>query len=96
MTDNYIPTDTKYNRGVMLNEYQGEWSIVSAYEKQDGTIGVEFGSKEVGKEKKKVNLPLAGRLGDRKQAADILRTMLAMLEDKPSKGNSTQDEDVPF
>lgn len=83
MNDNYVCTDKEYNRGVMLNEYKGEWSIVSAYEKQDGTIGVEFGSKEVGKEKKKVSLPLAGRLGNRKQAADILRTYLAALDDEP-------------
>lgn len=80
MNDNYICTDQKYNRGVMLNEFNGEWSVVAAYEKKDGSIGVEFGEKKVGKDNRVVNLPLAGKLGNRKQAADILRTMLAMLE----------------
>jgi len=88
MPDNYIQTDEKYNRGVLLNEYQGQWSIVGANEGKDGKIYMDFGEAEVGKDKKKVRLPLAGKLGNRQQAIDILRTMIAML------GN--EDVDVPF
>jgi|GEM_PF-4781449 len=89
MNDNYICTDKEYNRGILLNEFKGEYSIVAAYEKKDGGIGVDFGVKKL--KDKEVPLPLAGKLGGKKQAADILRTMLAMLDGSPA-----QDEDEPF
>ena len=93
MNDNYVCTDTKYNRGVLLNEFKGEYSIVGANEGKDGKIYMDFGEAEVGKDKRKVRLPLAGKLGNRQQAIDVLRTMIIALEEQ---GQANYEGDVPF
>ena len=91
MNDNYVCTDKEHNRGVVLNEYNGDYSIVSANEDKAGKIWMDFGFKNVNG--RDVKLPLAGKLGNKKQAADILRTMLAMLGEQ---GQANYEGDVPF
>lgn len=71
------------NKGLGLQEYNGEIGIVSIWEGREGNAMInwvyaqrsENGEKVAGK-----TMPLQIKLGDRKAAAGVLRQLLAALE----------------
>ncbi len=79
---NYIRTNDKYNRGVALTEYKGEWKIADAYEADEGPR-IKFGKALVGRDKREVTLPLAGNLGERQMAIEVLEQFVADLKEEP-------------
>src|SRR5574343_925117 len=95
--------------GIMVDEYNGKWSIMPAFQKQDGSVSFEWAlhehyDKESGKrvddEKKK---PVKLYLGDPDRAVRILLFALREITgtDYQAAGNNTtrrpvENTDVPF
>jgi len=73
--------ESKYNDGIMVNEYNGKYSLLSASEAEDGTIYMRWAfpkGKDKGPGSKAI--PLGVNLGSAKNAAAMLRAALAAIE----------------
>jgi len=83
--EKFFPTDNT-GRGALLNEYNGEFSIIQAWKPAEGTVRPNwvFPQKKDGKPSEK-SLPQKVGLGPRHKCIEILEQMLFALknEDEP-------------
>ena len=92
------------NKGIGLQQYNGEISIVSVWEGRDGAPKINWCYGQVRENGESIPgkvMPLQLRLGDRKTAAAVLRQLLLALDDRKSgqpDGPSKQavEDDIPF
>lgn len=92
--DTYIETNSQYKNGAGLSEYNGTFSIASAYENGEGKKSIQWvhpTTKEGASEKV---IPNQVRLGDITQAKEILRKYLSILEG--GDVNAGEATDTPF
>lgn len=91
--DTYIETNSEYNQGCALSEYNGEYSITSANVGKDGKTYKQWVFPQVKKDTPGQNaLPWQVKIGDIDQAKKILRHYLNLLEG----GDGGSSDDVPF
>lgn len=90
------------NDVIILNEYKGEFSIISGYEGRDGNhyFNMVFPRDNKTKEPRDIAIPQKVKLGDRNTAKGVLRQLLATF-DKPqadtvSNKVKDEDEEPPF
>jgi hypothetical protein len=102
MTDNFIKLGNS-NRGIMLNEYKGEYSIAEAREAQDGKRWMDFCYPQFKQEPQEKAVPKGVKLGPPEQAAKILKQLLAMVQpNTPAAaasvmgGTVVDDSEIPF
>ena len=88
--------ESNYNEGIMLEEYNGVFSLVSAQKsmKSEGTVYKKWAF-PVGKDKKPIDkmFPIGVRMGSKMQAVATLKYFLEQLT------NSTEpqdDDEAPF
>lgn len=91
--------DSKYREAVILNEYNGSYSLVSGQIGKDGKTYSRWAFPQ-NKDRKpnEKAIPVSVNLGDRYVAIDILKKMVAELEGSHA-GESEQGEksdDIPF
>ena len=81
---NFLPyQNDKYRRGIMLDEYNGTWSLVSAQEAENGTVYKEWCHPSRDKKPIEKSLPWKIKLGDSAQDAfDTLAYFGKILRDK--------------
>ena len=93
--DTYVETNSDYNRGCALSEYNGVISIAGANEGKDGKKYMEWVYPQVKKDTpgEKV-IPNQVRLGDIDQAKEILRQYLSLLNGDVAGENRA--DNVPF
>lgn len=79
--------DSKYGDGVILEEYQGKWSLVSAQVGKDGKNYKRWTFPQ-GRDRQPTEkpIPLKITLGDLETAADVLAKLYRML--KPKHGGA--------
>ena len=101
MNDNFIQIGNS-NRGIMLNEYNGELSIVEAREADDGRQWMDFCYPQYQKKPQGKAVPKGVKLGPPEQAAKIIKQLLAMVQPNTpasaaaTMGGKVVDEDIPF
>jgi hypothetical protein len=106
MADNFIQLGNS-NRGLMLNEYKGEYSIAEAREAQDGKIWMDFCYPQFKQAPQDKAVPKGVKLGPPAQAYGILRQLLQQLEaemgttNTPAAaasvmGGKVVEDDIPF
>jgi len=97
---------SQYGDGILLNEYQGEFSLVAA-KRKDGKTFMEwvFPQKRDGsKEPIDKSLPWKIKLGSKGLAIEALRFFLGELEgsmeapgrEEPARPGEPDDNDIPF
>ena len=70
--------------GFYLDEYKGEFSLIAAYEGQDGKLYKTWGKAKIGKDKySDKDRPFKVILGDKKMAVAALRKVIEELSDTP-------------
>jgi len=82
--------DSKYSEGVLLNEYKGSFSLVSAREDDKGKVWMEYcfpQKRDGSKEPLDKSLPWKVKIGDsKKEAIEVLKTfMLTLVDPDPEK-----------
>ena len=93
--------NSKYNEGILLDDYNGVLSIVAAQEAEDGTIYKRWVHPSM-KDKKPSEkaIPCKITLGEPRVALEKLKLLVAMVESDlgypPSGGNDGEDQDLPF
>ena len=87
MTDNFIQLGNS-NRGLVLNEYKGEYSIAEAREAQDGKVWMDFCYPQFKQQPQDKAVPKAVKLGPPAQAYGILRQLLQQLEAEMANTNT--------
>lgn len=102
----YPYPDDDYNGGAFLEEYNGEWSIVSASKAQDGDVFKKWGfTRNKDREPAKKGIPWKVKLGsDKREAAKCLVFMLQNLTgckviiEKPEGREevSIEGDEIPF
>jgi hypothetical protein len=100
MEDTFIQLGSS-NRGIMLNEYKGEYSIVEAREAPDGKRWINFCYPQFKQAPQDKAVPKGVKLGPPEQAAKILKQLLASITTTPSSAASTMggtvvDDGIPF
>ena len=105
MTENFYSLNTEWNDGVLLEEYQGKWSLVMAQDK-DGTVYKRwvYPQKRVDKENVPGDkaIPHKILLGNKDQAVQILSHFLDVLQpggmrsDTPNPPPFDDDDSIPF
>lgn len=94
----FVEVNEKYHTGAALDEYNDTISICSAYVGKDGNNYMRWAFPQVAdRQPAEKALPVSIRLGDKKQAIEILKGFIAVLsnEKEEIKSNEAQ-EDVPF
>lgn len=92
MEDKYFSPDedSAYGEGILVDEYNGTWSLVAARQKNDGKIWMEWGfpqKRDGSKEPMEKSLPWKLKIGESKEAAaNRLRELALRIE----------GADVPF
>jgi len=70
--------------GFYLDEYKGEWSLIAAYEGQDGKLYKTWGKAKMGKTAySDKDRPFKVILGDKKMAVAALQRAIEELSDTP-------------
>ena len=86
---------TGVSQGVILEDYKGSYSLVSAWEDKDGKVNLKWGKFEVydnkTKTKSEKNLPVKIYIGNRDMAIEVLGELINRIKGKPESS-----EDVPF
>ena len=84
------------NQVVILNEYNGQISIISGYEGSDGKnyFNMVFPRDNRTKEARDKAIPQKVTLGDKDAAVRMLRQFIQALQ--PAKQPAQADEDAPF
>jgi hypothetical protein len=84
-------TDSEYGDGVMLDEYQGTYSLVNAKKGKTGEVYLQWcfpqGPDRKPREK---SIPWKVKLGNQEQALKTLRYFVALL------GGEPDGEEIPF
>jgi len=97
----FIMTDERYNQGVLLDEYNGVYSLVSA-KQGDSKVFTQWCKPRVGEEKyAQTAIPMGVRLGDRAQAITVLEKFAqglkrGMAQTEPDREEHQKDLGVPF
>ena len=91
----YIETNSEYNQGCALSEYNGEYSITSANEGKDGKKYMQWMFPKTKDGPAKTNLPWQVKLGDLQQAKAVLKQYLNLLGGGEG-GENGSDDDIPF
>ena len=96
--DNFILTNPEYDQGFAVEEYQGKYSLTSAYLGSDGQVRAKWcfrqeKDKESGKNVAGKSIPIKVELGSKEEAVERLLEALALLDWHPPVANP---EDVPF
>ena len=87
-------TDERYNQGVLLDEYNGVYSLVSA-KQGDSKVFTQWCKPRVGEEKySEKAIPMGVRLGDKAQAVTVLQRFVQML--KRGMATPPGKDDIPF
>ena len=95
---------SQYGDGIMLNEYNGELSLVAAKQKED-QVYMEWifpQKKDGSKQPLDKSLPWKIKLGNKEEASEILRFFLGKLEGVGAEGTNPgdrvpgTDDDIPF
>lgn len=97
----FIMTDEQYKSGVLLDEYNGTYSIVQAKEQKDGEVYKKWCCPKISKDKyADKDLPLGIRLGNLESAIDILESFLHELKGEAQEEEAQQapdtEDDIPF
>lgn len=93
--DSIIITDEKYGRGIALDEYKGEYSIVSMRHADNGNNYLDWMFPQVkDRQPSEKSLPWKISLGNKQQAVQRLRMLLDSLGDVPAMGDPNSD--IPF
>lgn len=84
------------NEVVLLNEYNNEFSIISAYEGNDGNnyFNMMFPRNPKTKQPREKAIPQKVKLGDQDQAVRILKQFISALESDPA--GKLAEDDIPF
>ena len=98
MIKDFVITDEQWKNGVALEEYGGKFSLVRAYQGNDGAIFVKWGYPQKDKAPIEKALPWKVELGDKDQAADILQRFLVELDAPNDSVNvpNAHEEEPPF
>jgi len=86
MPDNkffYPDPDSQYGEGVMLDEYNGKWSLVSARQGKDGTVYIQWAYPQARDGSKKPidkSVPWKVSFGNKEATVSGLRHFLSILE----------------
>lgn len=100
----FIVTDPKYNRGILLDEYNGRYSLVQARQ-GESKVFVQWCKPKQGDDKyASKDLPLGVRLGSKDEAVKILKNFIAAIQggyENEGEGSrptntDTDDLDIPF
>ena len=90
--------ESDWNEGIMLEEYNGVFSLVSAQrsKKAEGTVYKKW-AYPVGKDKKPIDkmFPMGVRMGSKMQAVKTLKYFLDQLTNDPET-NTPEGENIPF
>lgn len=91
-TEKFIKTNLKYNSGIAVDEYKGEFSLASAIEGKDGKLYLRWVYPQ-GKDRKpsEKTIPHKITLGNKQQAIQYLEQCIYFIETW-DKG----DDDQPF
>ena len=83
--------ESKYNEGIMLEEYNGVFSLVSAQKSQKGPVYKKWAF-PVGKDKQPIEkmFPMGIRMGSKIQAVKTLKYFLSKLS------NDVDEDTSPF
>jgi len=87
MPDNkffYEDPDSQYGEGVMLDEYNGKWSLVSARQGKDGTVYMQWAYPQARDGTKKPiekSVPWKVSFGSKEATISGLRHFLEILEE---------------
>ena len=96
MADFFARKDSKYGEGVLLDEYNGSWSIVSAREGKDGKVYMEWmypqKRGEGAKGPMEKSLPWKISFGSKEEMVATLRNILNKLSDE----KADTSDGVPF
>jgi len=97
--------DSAYGEGILIDEYQGGYSLVVANQKNDGKIWMQwcFPQKRDGsKGAMDKSFPWKIKIGNSKKAAvETLKNLILRLEDRGPEGTNPGDmtpegEEIPF
>ncbi len=94
----FLQTDKQYGNGIMLEEYNGVYSLVRAAKSQNGgTVWKKWGFPQ-DKDRKPIEkgIPWKIELGDAIQAPKVLEYFLEQLRPGHSEPVAEGDEEVPF
>ena len=85
--------DSQYHEGILLDEYQGKYSLVAANKGKDGKVYIKWGYPQKVGEKKPIekSLPWKVTLGDKAAARKALLTFADILD-----GGKGDPEQIPF
>ena len=79
MQDNFIRTSG--TQGVIMQEYNGKYSMSSAWEGKDGKINMTWAKLQTGRDEFAAKAtPVKVGLGEKDVAIGVLRTLLSELE----------------
>jgi len=92
--ETYVETNSNYNRGCVLSEYNGTISIAGANEGKEGKKYLEWCYPKTKDGAGATMIPNQVRLGDIEQAKTILKQYLDMLNGGSSEGKT--NDKVPF
>lgn len=93
--------DSDYNDGILLENYNGEFSLVSAAksQKSEGTVWMKWGFPQ-NKKKEPIEkaIPWKVRLGNHYQAIKALEFFLGQLKNEVGQAEQIPEgqEDIPF
>ena len=74
---------TSEKGGFEVQEYNGKWSLCSAWEGKDGTVRVNWGKRQMGKDQyAEKATPIKVDLGDEKTATGALLSALKQITGK--------------
>ena len=83
--------DSEYHEGVMLDEYNGNWSLVSANKGKDGKVYLRWGFPQgLDRKPREKGVPWKVNLGTQEQALKTLKYFGALLGGEPDSG------EIPF
>jgi hypothetical protein len=68
---------------VQVENYKGVYSLVEGWEGRDGDFKANWIKQPFGKEKIEKELPKKIKFGDKETAINVLKTLLAELEETP-------------
>ena len=91
-----VETDSKYPQGIMLNIYNGRFSLVAAERASTGVNYMRFCFPSIKKQPADKAIPMGIQLGNsRGEAVRVLSEILAELTNTRPATDST-DDSVPF
>ena len=92
-----IDYENKYNEGIILDEYNGEYSLVVGQKGDDGNVYKRWAFPQIKREAAKKAIPWAIRLGDAKAAISRLEKIIDELRaETGDPGREPEGGDIPF